>query len=260
MTSGLCSGPTLACILALAAPGWAQSRAALDPCDAYPECTARAEQARKLAADEAYDAAFTTYQAAYALRPSPKLLYNMARVLHKAGHLSRAADYYDHYIASGKTEPPEQLAKAAAYQKAVEQELEQAKAASSSVLGAASVPPTPATAQPAPKGEYWRGRPVWRVVAGAAAGTVGLALLGVGISGLASHGTCRTWTEAAWYTPVCVEQYTTLEPGAALLGTGLGVAVAGTLLATIPQRKRREASLQLVPTAPLPSAARAARD
>lgn len=243
-TQGLCTWLVLAGI-ALPALGWTQTSAVPDSCDAHPDCAARADQARKQAADGAYDAAFTSYQAAYSLRQSPKLLFNMARMLHKAGHLSRAADYYSHYITDGKTEPSEQLAKAASYLKAIEQELELAISASSRPQGAVSTTQTSGNTLIRPDGTSLRLVPVWRISAGVVVAAVGLTLFGIGISGVVLQGKCRQWTEAAWQSPVCVEQYETLAPAGVLLGTGLGVAISGALLAAIPQRKRRE-SLSLL--------------
>lgn len=73
-----------------------------------------------------------------------------------------------------------------------------------------------------------RPRPTWRVAAGIAGIGVGLGLVGLGASALAISGQC---VEPA--TPpmaVCSSVYQTTPAGAALVGTGAALGIAGSLL------------------------------
>lgn len=246
---------TLPCGLVLAvmlasADTRAQSQAAADPCDAFPECAARAEHARSLVNDGKYEDAFRAYQIAYALRQSPKLLFNMARTLHKAGRLTEAADYYQHYLDDGKGEPAEQRSKAADYRAGILAELKKTMALPpGNPSPPATDPPPEVSVTPAST----RYVPAWRISSGVAIGAVGIVLVGFAASGLALHGQCRQQTEAAWQAPLCVEQYNTLSPAGALLGTGIGLAVSGVLMAAIPQKRSGEAAT-LQPSQPVLSA------
>lgn len=229
----------LGLVLVLApAETWAQSQTTTDPCDAFPECAARAEHARSLVNDGKYEDAFRTYQIAYAIRQSPKLLFNMARTLHKAGRQAEAADYYQRYLNDAKDEPPEQLSKATDYRNAIlaEQNKQTPLAPENPPSSQIPTPPPDLSNQPAPS----RYVPAWRISTGVAIGAIGVGLAGFGISGLALHGQCQKQAEAAWQTPLCIEQYNTLGPAGALLGTGIGLAISGVLFAAIPQTRPRE--------------------
>lgn len=245
---------TLPCGFALAvmlasADTRAQSQAAADPCDAFPECAARAEHARSLVNDGKYEDAFRAYQIAYALRQSPKLLFNMARTLHKAGRLTEAADYYQHYLDDGKGEPAEQRSKAADYRAGILAELNKAMALPPGNPSPPALDPPPELPVTPASTRYV---PAWRISSGVAMGAIGIVLVGFGASGLALHGQCRQQTEAAWQTPLCVEQYNALGPAGALLGTGIGLAVSGVLLAAIPQKRSGEVAT-LQPSQPVSS-------
>src|SRR5262245_59559212 len=76
------------------ADGYAQPADPTNDCDHYPPCAEMAEQGRTAAADGLYHLALHAYRVAYSLKQSPMLLYNLARVLHKAGQLSEAVSHY----------------------------------------------------------------------------------------------------------------------------------------------------------------------
>src|SRR5579859_3744530 len=52
-----------------------------------------------------YAHAAATLQQAYGLKPAPRLLFNIARALEKAGNTSDALSYYERYLDAGDTEP-----------------------------------------------------------------------------------------------------------------------------------------------------------
>ncbi|HNN94394.1 MAG TPA: tetratricopeptide repeat protein [Pseudomonadota bacterium] len=70
-------------------------------CDADPECSRMAYQASVQSQAGQFGEARRLYEAAYALRPAPILLYNLGRVMHKAGRPADAAGYYERYLAAG---------------------------------------------------------------------------------------------------------------------------------------------------------------
>ncbi len=83
-----------------------------------------------------------------------------------------------------------------------------------------------------------RPRPRWRIALGISSLGIGLGLLGLGTGALAISGTC---VEAA-AAPVenCPRLYQTTTAGAALVGTGSVLGVAGILLLAIPGPRNRD--------------------
>ena len=81
-------------------------------------------------------------------------------------------------------------------------------------------------------------RPRWRYIAGAAVAAAGVILVGVGGAALAANGTC-VGTPAA-PGGQCLEVHATGTVGGALLGVGLGVLGAGALFIAIPPPPRLE--------------------
>ncbi len=73
-----------------------------------------------------------------------------------------------------------------------------------------------------------QGRPLWRVISGAAALGVGVGVAGLGISALVVNGQCVQ--QPVPPAQRCDDLYATTGIGAGLLSAGLALAVAGTVL------------------------------
>lgn len=117
-----------------------------------------------------YDEARRLYEAAYALRPSPILLYNLARVHHKAGRPAEAAGYYQRYLDAGAEGSEENRLKA-------QQLLEQARREAAPAVTVAPTPPAPAPEPAVPLYKKWW---LWTAVGAAAVG-IGVGV-GVGVA------------------------------------------------------------------------------
>ena len=70
-------------------------------CDDDPDCSRIAAQASEHSQAGRFDEALRLYEGAYALRKAPLLLYNLARVNHKAGRPAEAIGYYQRYLEAG---------------------------------------------------------------------------------------------------------------------------------------------------------------
>lgn len=75
-------------------------------------------------------------------------------------------------------------------------------------------------------------RPRWRVLAGVALVGTGLLFGGIGISGIALDNTCAVAADSPGGQ--CRERFDTKPAGGALLGIGLGMTAAGTILLAVP--------------------------
>lgn len=207
------------------------ARAAVS-CDRDPKCAALAEQGREALSRGDLDAALTAYESAHRLRPTPKLLYNIARVQHKAGRFGEAITSYQQYLREGSSEPPSQLTKA-------QQFLTEAQAQEEArQRPKPEPPPPPAVAEkpvalppPAPIVER-RSLPRWRLGVGISLLIAGGVAGGFGVSALVTNGGCRPMPTSA-FTP-CVEQYDTRIIGGSLIGAGAAVALGGILFLAIP--------------------------
>jgi tetratricopeptide (TPR) repeat protein len=95
------------------------STASADPlagsCDDYAVCAALAAEAREHSQAGRYEEAKRAYLQAYQRRADPRLLYNLARVMHKAGRSYEAATYYKAYIDAGAEGNQDQRQKAEHY-------------------------------------------------------------------------------------------------------------------------------------------------
>ncbi len=101
-------------------------------------------------------------------------------------------------------------------------------------------PPAPApeapivAAAPAVSEEAAR-RPRWRLAVGGVALGLGLGLVGLGVSGVAIDGECVVPPQPPMLN--CRDRFDTLSKGAALIGVGAGLSLAGVVLMAWPPRK-----------------------
>ncbi len=142
-------------------------------CDADGGCARLAEKAYEASQLGHFEDAARFYEQAYQRRPDSKLLFNLARVLHKAGRLEMAASNYQKYLDVGAEGNDVQRRKVEGY-------LEQIKAE------AGNIPLAPAAATSASfesshaKTPLYRKWWLWTAVGVAAAGlAVGI---GVGVA------------------------------------------------------------------------------
>ncbi len=221
-------------------------------CDSDAKCARLAEQGKSALQTEQYDVALAAYQAAYALRPDPKLLYNLARIMHRAGRLHEAITHYKKYLRDGVTEPQGQRDKANQYLQAAVATIEHEQATRDAPLdpakpsmqtpvsSSASPPPLVVTSEPdsTTRAAVER-RPLsgWRIGLGVSLMGAGLILGGFGGSGLAVHGSCQQMAAAAWQQPTCLQAYNTQTIGGVLLGVGGAAVLAGILTVAIPTKK-----------------------
>jgi tetratricopeptide (TPR) repeat protein len=232
-------------ILLVGRLGAAQSASEFDVCQEDPLCTKLAERGKSALTQGQYDVALKAYQHAYSYQQSPRLLYNLARVMHKLSRPIDAASHYRQYIAVGKQEPPAQIAKAEHYLKEVEAEIEEMKAKSLKSPKPAP-PPTPPQHRSATSG--WRNGklPAWRLGVGIGLLGAGVVLSGFGISGLTQDGSCQEQTEAGWDKPQCLRRHESRSSGTYQLGGGLALGVTGALFIAVPLGwQPREASVRL---------------
>jgi tetratricopeptide (TPR) repeat protein len=145
--------------------GRAEPVAAAASCDADARCAQLANEGLDQSQAGRFDAAQRSYEAAYARQPDAKLLFNLARVLHKAGRLPQAILYYQKYLDAGAEGSEEYRLKA-------EQRLAEARREQSlAVTGAGAAPDAPRRVPVYRK--WW----FWTVIGVAAAGVA----VGVGV-------------------------------------------------------------------------------
>src|SRR5262245_52362504 len=103
-------------------------------CEDDPECVRLRTEARDLSLAGKFDESQRAYEQAYQRRADPMLLFNLARVLHKAGRPADAITYYLKYLGHGAEGNDEQRRK-------TEQYIEQARR--EAALVAPTQTPTP---------------------------------------------------------------------------------------------------------------------
>lgn len=137
-----------------------QAETTLPDCGSDAACSPLYDRAKQASGEHNLPEALRFYKLAYEVRADPRLLFNIARVLHKLDRSQDATLYYRQFLDS-PLEDAEQKRKA-------EQYLEQMR--SGSTLPA--------------------GRPRWRLVTGGVALGAGLLLVGFGASALAARDNC----------------------------------------------------------------------
>lgn len=102
------------------------------------------------------------------------------------------------------------------------------------------IAPAPKPAVVPPQSIVWierhRPRPRWRLALGGIAGGTGLLIASFGLSALALNGRCA---EQPVEGAICDVHYSTNKAGIGLLGTGLGLSLAGAVLLLVPGQKER---------------------
>lgn len=139
----------LSLLILLALPASvSQSASAQVSCADDPECDRLANEARDHSKAGRYDAAQRAYEQAFERRADPTLMFNLARVLHKAGRPAAAATYYQAFLKAHPDVSPEERRK-------TEQYLKQAKAESAAARSTPVPTPAgqPAAATPATPGQ-----------------------------------------------------------------------------------------------------------
>ncbi len=236
-------------------------------CDKDKECARLAAKAREFSQAGRFEAAKQAYLSAYARRSDAQLLYNLARVLHKAGHPADAAVYYRRYLEAGAEGSDEQRKKAETF-------LQQATAEAAPASPPRSLPDRTVNSQPQPlpspvvqpqplpspvvqpqplpspvvqpqplpspvvqpqpafSQDLVPRRPRWRFIVGGAALGTGLLFLGFGTSALLARGMCVAAPVAP--AQACGYLFTTDGIGGGLVGTGAALTLSGVILMAWP--------------------------
>lgn len=176
--------------------------ALLKDCEQNPACRSHLTRANRLYEQGIFSGALEEYQAAYVLQPYPLILYNIARIHHRQGHLAEAMTYYRRYLETGHAERQERTRQLLAE---AEQELGAQTRPQPPPPAVAPAPPAIAVAPPlslqgaqAPAAVPTRETPLykrwwlWTVIGVTAAGAatalgIGLYARGPDVSGLPSQ-------------------------------------------------------------------------
>lgn len=215
-------------ILVVASGRNSQAQTETPDCERDPACLTLYERAKQESGNGNLAEAQRLYKLAYEVRADPRLLFSIARLLHKLGRPHEAIVPYQQFIDSPFNDA-EQKRKAAQYLEQARQE-----AASSAPQLPTNLEPLSAQASESPKiaPHSPAGRPRWRFIAGGAAIGAGLILTGFGGAALAAQGKCVDVPRA--FAQTCDTVYTTNTVGGALLGTGAAVVVGGIVLMAWP--------------------------
>lgn len=188
-------------LILLAVVQRAGAQPAVPDCSADPQCLSLYERARQESDGGNLAEAERFYKLAYEVKADPRLLFSIARVLHKGSRPQEAAIFYQQFIDSA-LDDPEQKHKAQQY-------LAQSRQATQKT-----------------------GRPRWRLILGGATSGAGLLLAGFGASALAANGRCID--TPSFPSQTCESLYTTGGIGGALVGLGAAGVVGGVLLMAWP--------------------------
>lgn len=88
-------------VLLQQASGFAEPALRLESCDQDSACAELAQRAHQFSKNNQFADALAAYQAAAQLSPDPKLLFNIARILHKIGRFADAVEHYRRYLQAG---------------------------------------------------------------------------------------------------------------------------------------------------------------
>jgi hypothetical protein len=161
-----------------------------------------------------YGSAIVELNAAYALKPIPRLLFNLGQAYRKQDMLDEALEAFGKYLGVEGGLPAAVRGEVEAYQSELRTKRaarEQAKLAPRVVFIQ--------TEKPVPK---------WFRPFGITSGVLGLGMLGIGAGLLGLNGRCTDSPVAP--ALVCDRLYSTVAPGASLIGVGGSVAILGTVL------------------------------
>lgn len=210
-----------------------QAQASVPNCEQDKACVTLYELAKQESKDGHLVEALRLYKSAYDVRADPRLMFSIARLLHRLNRRPEAIAQYQQFIDS-PLEDTEQKRKAEQFLAQARQEIAAAPATPPSPPPEA-VPPSPSPSEQAKKSSAEHvaaKRPRWRLITGGAAIGAGLLLVGFGGSALAVQGKCVEVPSAPAQT--CDAVYTTNAVGGALLGTGAAVVVGGIVLMAWP--------------------------
>lgn len=194
------------------------------PVGAADPFTQRYEHAEQLYGRGDYADALIELQAAYDLRPTPRLLLPIGQAHRKLGHFAEAVRAYERFLAADAAIAPELRARVLSY-------IAEARA----LMPRAGAPePPPAPSVPTTAGSRLGGRPVWRIAVGSVSLGLGLGLVGAGAYGLSLDGGCRE--EPIAPAVVCEQLYDTAALGIGGVSAGAALAIAGVVLLAVPGR------------------------
>lgn len=158
-------------------------------CLELAECRRYFESARQLSDSRQYNAALTSYEKAYALRPSAWLLINIGRVQQKMGRPADAVTSFQRFLADAEHQPAEAVEAAREYLKQAESDLaaqrEKERLAAQPQLLTGANAATGTSAAASPSEQKIEGKPVykkwwfWLVLGGAAAAAATAVAVGV---------------------------------------------------------------------------------
>jgi hypothetical protein len=219
-------------LLLLAVVARAEAQPAVPDCSADPQCLSLYDRARQESEGGNLAEAQRFYKLAYEVKADPRLLFSIARVLHKGSRPQEAAIFYQQFIDS-PLDDAEQKRKAQQY-------LDQLRSPQPSP----PLPPTPPPqiATPAPAATPTKipedtqspkpGRPRWRLIVGGVTIGAGLLLTGFGASALVANGRCID--APIFPAQTCENVITTGGIGGALVGVGAAAVVGGVVLLAWP--------------------------
>lgn len=97
-------------------------RGAAVQCENEPRCLRLIDQGYEASQQGRFDEAQRAYEQAYRQQPDPKILYNLARVLHKAARFSDSVKVYQRYLNASPDENDPLRRKAQQYLEQAQQE------------------------------------------------------------------------------------------------------------------------------------------